>query len=41
MMKKGNFQLVTSSDLTIINAETWIRINRPTLITSKKKSPER
>ena len=34
--KKVKFQLDTGSDLTIINAETWKRINRLTLITSKK-----
>ena len=33
---KVKFQLDTGSDLTIINAETWKRINRSTLITSKK-----
>ena len=33
--KKVKFQLDTGSDLIIINAETWKRINRLTLITSK------
>ena len=34
--KKVQFQLDTGSDLTIINSETWKRIKRPILITSKK-----
>ena len=34
-IKKVKFQLDTGLDLTIINAENWKRINRPTLITSK------
>ena len=37
--KKVKFQLVTGSHVTMINAETLKRIDRPTLISSKK-SPE-